>query len=319
MQMMRLLLMTILVAVASTPGFAQRFAAPRDRSDDYYLRDPSAASPSGANRYRAESSVDLTGTVSSVDRDRESIRLRTSRGLRSIELYDGTHMSFESGRHAGLTDLHAGDELEVRGAERNGRVVAERVTLLGPASARIADEQWTNTRSAVLVGTVRTPTYDVSRRIKVRTAEGDVTVTADPGTPIYGYGDRLSIHDLDQGDRVRVVGRWEGRDRLRASRIDMVLPPPPPRERARGYRSTLKPAPARVVTVVGQLVSYDTSRDRLRLRTRGGDRIVVASGAPVSMRGNPISRGDLRRGDRVRATGYWNGHEILATRVELAY
>jgi hypothetical protein len=181
MRIIRLLLATILLAAVSAPGFAQRLAAPDYRSDDYYLRDPSATAPSRADRYRAASSVDLTGTVSSVDRDRESIRLRTSRGLR----------------------------------------------------------------------------------------------------------------------------------------VD--LPPPPIRERARGYRSTLEPTPMPVVTIIGQLVSYDENRDRMRLSTRDGDRIVIANGTPAYVRGNRISRGNMRQGDRVRATGYWNGHEILATRVELAY
>jgi hypothetical protein len=190
--------------------------------------------------------------------------------------------------------------------------------LAAPSSTR-APEEWSNPRRTVLVGTVRTPTYGVSRRIKVRTADGDVTVTVDPQTPIYEYDERLSVHDLDQGDRVRIVGYWEGRDRLRASRIDVDLPPPPIRERARGYRSTLEPTPMPVVTIIGQLVSYDENRDRMRLSTRDGDRIVIANGTPAYVRGNRISRGNMRQGDRVRATGYWNGHEILATRVELAY
>jgi hypothetical protein len=309
MSMKRLPLVAILLVTVASSGWAQRLASPDHRGDDFYLRDPAA-----------DSSVDLTGIVSSVDRDRESIRLRTSRGLQTVELYDGTLMSFDSGRRAGLSDVRVGDDLEVKGDERGGRIVADRVTLLGPSGARSAEEDSSYPQhDGVLVGTVRTPTYDVSRRIKVRTAEGDVTVTADPHTPIYQAGELLSVHDLDRGDRVRVVGRWEGRDRLRASRIDVGLPPPPIREKARGYRSNFSAGPMPVITVLGTLVSYDDNRDRMRLSTREGDRIVVAKGTPAYVRGNRISRGNMRQGDRVRATGYWNGHELLATRVELAY
>jgi hypothetical protein len=227
-------------------------------------------------------------------------------------------MSFDSGRRAGLSDVRVGDDMDVKGDERGGRIVADRVTLLGPSGARYREDS-SYPHDGVLVGTVRTPTYDASRRIKVRTAEGDVTVTVDPHTPIYEANERLSVHDLDRGDRVRVVGSWEARDRLRASRIDVGLPPPPIREKARGYRSSLSPGPMPVITVLGTLVSYDDNRDRMRLSTREGDRIVVAKGTPAYVRGKRISRGNMRQGDRVRATGYWNGTEILATRVELAY
>jgi hypothetical protein len=74
-----------------------------------------------------------------------------------------------------------------------------------------------------------------------------------------------------------------------------------------------------VVTVIGFVVSYDEDRDRIRLNTRDGDRIVVANGTPAYLRGERISRRQIIQGDRVRATGYWNGREVMATRVELAY
>jgi hypothetical protein len=77
--------------------------------------------------------------------------------------------------------------------------------------------------------------------------------------------------------------------------------------------------------VLGQLVSFNENRDHMRLSTRRGNRIVVASGLPRHLRGEKISRRNFHQGDRVRATGIIhfvgtrNGQEILATRVELAY
>lgn len=138
------------------------------------------------------------------------------------------------------------------------------------------------------------------------------------------YGDQASVHELDSGHRVRVVGRWMGQDRLRAERIDVEPPltaeaPRPVQQQTRGYRSDLTPSPMPQVTVLGLLVSFDENRNRMRLSTRKGDRIVVAKGTPAYLRSERISRRDMRQGDRVRATGFWNGSEILATRVELAY
>ena len=228
MSMRRLPLVAVFLAALSAPAFAQHFAAPGQRSDDYYLRDPDRAAPRRADRPRTGQPVELSGTVASVDRGRQSVRLRARDGLRTLEFYDGTRLLFESGRRAAWRDVRAGDDLRVSGVERNGRIVAERVTLRGPAGARDPDGDTTLvSRQVVLVGTIRTPTYDVSRRIKVRTAEGDVTVEVPPRTPIYQYGDRASVHELDRGDRVRIVGEWVGENRLRASRIDAGPPPRP--------------------------------------------------------------------------------------------
>lgn len=302
----RLPLFAVLLATLAAPAMAQRFVSPDRAGDDYYLRSP--------DRERGDAAVVLSGSVVSVDRDRQSLRLRTRRGVRTVELYDGTRLLDDAGRVARLRDFHAGDELQVRGVDRNGRIVADRVTLLGPGPVDEAREEALAPRDrVVLVGTVRTPTYDVSRKVKVRTTEGDITVAADPRTPITAYGDRISIHELERGDRVRVAGEWTGSDRLQADRIDVL----PPREAALGYRSSLPAEPAS--TFLGELVSFDHNRDRLRLSTRDGDRIILAQGVPAYLRGERISRGDLRPGDRVRVTGYWNGHEMLATRLDLAY
>jgi hypothetical protein len=276
--------------------------------------------------YREQRYVDLTGTVASVDRDRQSLRLRTGSGLRSVELYDGTRLELESGDRAYMRDLRAGDPIRVQGEIHSGRIVADQVTLLERSADRYAEEDWSapayRARDVVIYGTVRTPTYDVSRKVTVRTADGDITVVADPRIPITKYDYRASIHDLEKGDRVRVVGDWESSARLRARRID-VEPPPPEgprlRERVSGYRSSYLPEPLPEVTIIGELVSFDGPRNRMRLSTHDGDRIVVANGAPAYVHGQRIDRTDFIQGDRIRATGSWDGEELHATRVELAF
>jgi hypothetical protein len=285
----------------------------RIRDDDRYRDD----------RYRSDWTVDVSGTVFSIDPDRESFRLRTARGLRTVEVFDETRLTFGSGGSARFRDVRVGDAMRVSGVERQERIVAEHITLLEPSTARYRYEEPYDDRlgrdDAVVVGTVRAPTYGMNRRVKVRTARGDVTVDADRDVSIVKYDDRVSIHELNRGDRVRVVGTWTGPDRIRAHRISVDPPPPPVRQETLGYRSDLPHEPMPVVTVIGFLVSHDEDRDRMRLSTRDGDRIIVANGTPAFVRGERISRRNIRQGDRVRATGYWNGREILATRVELAY
>jgi hypothetical protein len=275
-----------------------------------------------ADRLRQEGPIEARGSVFSIDPDRESFRLRTAGGLRTVEVFDETRVAFASGRAARFRDLRVGDDLRVSGVERAGRIVADRVTILGPTTAgyRSGEPYYEAPRQgdAVLVGTVRAPTYGVNRRVKVRTSRGDVTVDVDRDVPVYKWEERVSVHELNRGDRVRVVGLWTGADRVRADRIT-VDPPPPTRQETLGYRSDLPHEPMPVVTVIGFVVSYDEDRDRIRLNTRDGDRIVVANGTPAYLRGERISRRQIIQGDRVRATGYWNGREVMATRVELAY
>jgi hypothetical protein len=115
-----------------------------------------------------------------------------------------------------------------------------------------------------------------------------------------------------------VYGDWSGTDRFVARRIE-VTPTRAVRTLTRSYRATTTTEPLPVVTVLGQLVSFDENRDRMRLSTSQGDRIVVANGLPAYVHGTQVSRRNFQVGDRVRAWGHWNGREILATRVELAY
>lgn len=285
----------------------------RDSSSDYRYRD---------DRYLPRTSpVEVLGTVSSVDRERESIRLRTRRGLRTVELFDDTIVRLDSGRRADLRDVRAGDELSVRGRVRGERIVADSVTVLSRSRGAYPAERdypYGSRQAEVITGTIRGSTYYLSRRITVRTIDGDVTVEVDRDTPIYELGDRISVHELESGDRVRIVGRWSGAGRFAADRIE-VTPSRSVRAMTRGYRATTSAQPLSVVTVLGQLVSFDENRDRMRLSTSRGDRIVVANGVPAYLRGEKISRRNFQQGDRVRATGYWNGQEILATRVELAF
>jgi hypothetical protein len=304
-------------------GGSPRDRSYRDETRDRYRDDASWDEPARVRRIPApDNSVEILGTVTSVDRDRESIRLETRRGLRRVELFDDTILRTDSGDRLSLADVQPGDELSVLGQDRGDRLVADRVTLLGPSGRAYTERSQgpfrPDTTAHVIAGTIRGSTYYLSRRITVRTPDGDVKVEVGRDTPIEELGDRISVHELESGDHVRVYGDWSGTDRFVARRIE-VTPTRAVRTITRSYRATTTTEPLPVVTVLGQLVSFDEKRDRMRLSTSRGDRIVVANGLPAYVHGTKVSRRDFQVGDRVRAWGYWNGQEILATRVELAY
>jgi hypothetical protein len=261
--------------------------------------------------------IEATGQIVSIDSERDSLQLRTADGVRTVELFDETQMRRSTGEPAAVRDLRVGDEVRLLGVERSGRLVAERVTLMPPAAPpvdlpRRAAHQGSE---AQVVGTVRTPAYLKQRQVKVLTPQGDVAVDVEEGTPIVKHAERVSVHELERGDKVRIVGTWTGEERLEARRIDVV--PPPLSSATLGYRS--EPAPMPLMDVIGFVVSYDEDRNRIRLNTREGDRIIVANGTPAFIRGERISRRQIQQGDRLRANGHWNGIEILARKVELAY
>jgi hypothetical protein len=304
-------------------GGSPRDRSYRDEAHDRYRDDASRDEPTRARRIPVpDNSVEILGAVTSVDRDRESIRLDTRRGLRRVELFDDTILRTDSGDRLSLADVQTGDELAVLGQDRGDRLVADRVTLLGPSRRAYSEGSRGSLRPGagthVITGTVRGSTYYLSRRITVRTPDGDVKVDVDRDTPIEELGDRISVHELEPGDHIRVYGDWSGTDRFAARRIE-VTPTRAVRTLTRSYRATTSSESLPVVTVLGQLVSFDENRDRMRLSTRQGDRIVVANGLPAYVHGAKVSRRNFQAGDRVRAWGYWNGQEILATRVELAY
>lgn len=262
--------------------------------------------------------VQLTGTVVDVDHEREILRVRTSQGTRVVELFDETEYLLSSGRSTRLSDLREDEEIRVLGEERDGRLLARRIVVISPGQPGAQNGAPDARMRTVIIGTIRTPTYLLSRKIKIRTTDGDVSVEVGRDTAITQYDERISVHELERGDRVQVAGIRTGVERLRAARID-VLTPETASEATRGYRSSRPATPMPMVTVIGFLVSHDEDRDRMRLSTRTGDRIIVANGTPAYLGNEQISRREIRQGDRVRASGYWNGREVMATRVELAY
>ncbi len=215
---------TVVASLIRITGAAQR-AAPEDRRGDQRYRD---AEDGGDRQEDRERRTDRVGIIAAVDWDRESFRL--ARDPRPVELFNETELRFESGRRAALRDLRVGETVRVRGTNHGGRIVAEQVTLLRSTyQERYRARDHSDRGTVVLIGTVRGPTYLLNRRVKVRTNQGDIAVDVERDTPITKYGERISVHELERGDRVRIAGDWVGEGRLRPRRID-TQPPRRPRE-----------------------------------------------------------------------------------------
>lgn len=76
---------------------------------------------------------EVTGRVLSVDRARQSLRVRAGEEIVSVEAYDRTRF-LRQGRRISLRELAVGARVRVRGEVRSGRLLAEEVILLGSSS-----------------------------------------------------------------------------------------------------------------------------------------------------------------------------------------
>jgi hypothetical protein len=170
--------------------------------------------------------VELTGELVSIDRAREILRVRTNQGPQVVELFDETEYGLESGRAIRLSELRPGTEVRISGEERNGRILAHRLVVLDPAPyPQRADAPNTGSRG-VIVGTVRTPTHLVSRKIKVRTPDGDVTARRDrtrgspstmSGYPYTSWSEATACRSKAYGRGTTAFGQhgsmWHSRSR----------------------------------------------------------------------------------------------------------
>jgi hypothetical protein len=165
---------------------------------------------------------DVSGRVIALDRDRQSLRLRTGDETVPVELFDQTHFRTNGGAPARFSDLRSGDTVRVRGEAHSGRLVADEVILL--AGGRAASERENGRESGAVVtveGIVRSPLRYPVRTIALRADRRDLEVDVPRDVPVVWYSRRILLHDLQPGDRIQIQGRWD-RGRLRAERVTVL-------------------------------------------------------------------------------------------------
>jgi hypothetical protein len=184
----------------------------------------SGAPPREAIREWAEGSRhEVSGRVVALDRDRESLRLRTGDGTVPVELFDRTRFRTGRGTPARFRDLREGATVRVRGEAHSGRLVADEVFLLRGGTAPPEREPRREQGSVVVLeGMVRSPLRFPERTIALRTEGGNFDVAVPRDVPVLWQSRRILLHALKPGDRVHIRGHRDRDGRLIAERVTVL-------------------------------------------------------------------------------------------------
>jgi hypothetical protein len=269
----------------------------------------SGAPPREAIREWAEGSRhEVSGRVSALDRDRESLRLRTGDGTVPVELFDQTRFRTDRGAPARFRDLREGAQVRVRGEAHSGRLVADEVVLLGDRTAPPQGETRREQGSVVVLeGMVRSPLRFPERTIALRTERGNFDVAVPRDVPVLWQSRRILLPELKPGDRVQIRGHWDRDGHLIAERVTVLA-----RVESRGVAPRLVDRPRKLT---GTVVAVTADAKRLRLRTGAGEQQIEIAAARVTLGDRTVGREAIRRGDAVRVvvngrTGIWVARSI---------
>jgi hypothetical protein len=158
-----------------------------------------------------------------------------------------------------------------------------------------------------LSGIITDDAGSTERDLRVEVRGERYTVEVPKGTRVSRDGRPISVHELREGDRIRIQGDWRDRDRIRAERVeafsdryggdrydDLRL--------SRSYRGTME--------------RLDRGEQTFRIRTRNGTFDVDARDADVVDNGRSRRFSDLREGDDVRIyVSRERGRTLIATRI----
>lgn len=193
--------------------------------DDSAPARPRANRPLGpqnaTSRVARPDEIELRGTVESTDTQHGTFVVRVNDHTRTVLLADNTDLSGLGPSNPDRFPVKIGDRLTVAGAlQPGGSVLAGAISFsktvnfpLGASSNRISS----------LVGRVSAPSNRyTSRDIKIRVSDDrEVKIKVPRGISIKREGRAMSVHDLQEGDQVRVTGHYDGSD-FSASRIDVL-------------------------------------------------------------------------------------------------
>jgi hypothetical protein len=172
-----------------------------------------------ANPSDADNSINLRGTVATVDDRRGSMTVHINTHERVVFLNDYTDIRGVGRPPDDEFPFRPGDRVTVSGVLRDdGTVLADQVSLV-----RSVDEGGSDRNARSLTGRVsdRSNRY-YSRDIKIRVSpDHEVKIKVPSGIPVRRDGQPISVHDLTTDDVVRVYGSYDG-DTFKASRIDVV-------------------------------------------------------------------------------------------------
>jgi hypothetical protein len=199
------------VVAASTTALllaTSAFAQPAPRNDGYRGQQQSyeqqqngdRQNRSGNRQYRENERVNVSGRVSSFNRERDGYRVQLDRG--------GSYW-IPSSRIRNVRDLRVGINIGLGGIFRGGDVYVDAVSWPGVAVAQNGLLRGSVDRIDYRTGTVWLRDAGNGRVVNVDMRGND-------------RGDRLDLRNLRRGDFVTVSGQWVGGGVFDAYRIDNI-------------------------------------------------------------------------------------------------
>jgi cytochrome c-type biogenesis protein CcmE len=187
--------------------------------------------------------------------------------------------------------LREGDRVVVYGRLVSGeRILSDRIVAVGPGEGSVEGRRVT--------GVIRS--VDRRRnRFTARESDGSqFEVRYTDQTVLARLGRRATPEDLREGDAIWAEGRWDGRDILLASRVEITAA-------ASGWRDG----------EIGRVESISARDESFQARFGRESRRVDTRGAQFWLGGRRVAGGSLRPGMTVRVYGDERGATIRATRV----
>ena len=269
-----------------------------------------AASYHPPSYYGSGSRFAQAGVVDRIDYRFEDFDLVANSDTYAIHA-DHCTIQLSGSRLGNLRDLRngayvrvIGDRLSERTARANRIIVLDESGKFKPGGNRYRQSDKTQ-----LMGCV-TRVFPRYSEINVRAQSESYVIVVRPSTVIRRYIYATDIYDIGEGDNLSVVGTISGTARIYAERIQIVSSNKGPR-----YDASDRDREDRIEGVVTYpAASFDRT---FAIQTDYGERKVdVPRSADVIKDGRSARVQDLRKGDRVRAYGTWDGSTLVATRVE---
>lgn len=280
---------------------------------------PNAAAAYYSSDRTLRGTLSELGTVERMDLGYESFELVTDTGAYYAVFADRAVVQLHGGRRGDLGDVSEGALVRVYGERLSSRTIRADEIVVLDASGRFGRYRDYRPYERVEIRGYVTRVFARSGEINMRALSENYVVVVQPGTVIRRYIYVTDIHDISEGDEIRVYGTLTTRTTIKADRIHITSSDRDRRyrDRPRSYRPSASYG-IREDVLEGTLVTSLDSTWTVVLRTEFGERTVeVPRTAQITRDRQTASAGNIRKGERVRVRGRWEGDILVAERLEV--